>query len=170
MRTVASPDQIAERRRLGLDTFDEIWAGEYRVNPAPHPRHDIVLRHLVRHLDPVAEARGLVPLGGFNLGASHDHRIPDAGYVDHVPSDTYVPTARIVVEVVSPHDATAEKMPFYARHGVDEVLVVELATHDVAWHRLDPARSTFQAVPASTILGVPAEQIAASVPWERIEP
>lgn len=63
MSVVVTPDQIAERHRLGLDRFDEIWQGRYHVNAAPHPRHSFLLRHAERLLDERAEAQGLVPLG-----------------------------------------------------------------------------------------------------------
>jgi hypothetical protein len=51
MSVVATPDQIAERHRIGLDRFDEIWDGQYHVNAAPHPRHSCLLRHAERLLD-----------------------------------------------------------------------------------------------------------------------
>ena len=43
----------------------------------------------------------------------------------------YFPTAALVVEIVSPGDETYEKVPFYAAHGVEEVLVVEPESDNV---------------------------------------
>jgi hypothetical protein len=39
------------------------------------------------------------------------------------PETVYLPTAAVVVEIVSPDDETYDKLPFYAAHGVNEVLV-----------------------------------------------
>jgi Uma2 family endonuclease len=38
-----------------------------------------------------------------------------------------------VVEIVSPDDETWQKLPFYAAHEVDEVLIVDPREHSVHW-------------------------------------
>lgn len=169
MRTVVPPDQIAERRRLGLDRFDEVWEGEYRMSAAPHPRHSFILRHVLRHLDPITEAIGLVPLGEFNLGRRDDFRIPDAGYVDALPADVFTASARIVIEVVSPRDATFEKLPFYARHRVDEVLIVDPVARTARWLTLDLQSSEYLGSLESKLLHVTGASIAANLPWEQLD-
>jgi len=170
MRTVVTADQIAERRRLGIDKFDEIWDGEYRMNAAPHPRHSFILRHVTRLLDPPAEALGLVALGEFNIGVPHDYRIPDSGYVDALHDDAFTDGARIVIEVLSPRDDTMDKLPLYARYGVDEVLIVDPSCRGITWLRLDRATATYLPTDRSTVIGLTAADIAAQLPWERIEP
>jgi Uma2 family endonuclease len=42
--------------------------------------------------------------------------------VYEVPDATYLPSAAIVVEVLSPDGETFGKLPFYAAHGVEELL------------------------------------------------
>jgi Uma2 family endonuclease len=170
MSVVATPDQIAERHRLGLDRFDEIWDGRYHVNAAPHPRHSFLLRHAERLLDERAEAKGLVPLGEFNIGTPSDYRIPDAGYVDALPTEAFVPTARLVVEVLSPNDETLAKLPFYAHHRVDEVLLIDLAARTVTWLALDELRTVYATAERSALLNLSADDVSAHLPWNLIDP
>ena len=162
-------DQIAERHRLGLDRFDEIWDGEYHMNAAPHPRHSYLLRFVERYVDPLAEAVGLVALGEFNIGTPLDYRIPDAGYVRALPHETFVPTAELVIEMLSPGDATFDKLPFDAAHAVREVLVVNPTTRAVRWLQLDAAGERYVDVHRSTVLQVSADDISAHLPWEHLE-
>ncbi|CAN5769836.1 hypothetical protein BH24ACT5_BH24ACT5_16730 [soil metagenome] len=32
-------DLLARRHDLGLDMFDEVWNGDYHMNPSPNARH-----------------------------------------------------------------------------------------------------------------------------------
>ncbi len=169
MRAVVTLDQIAERRRLGIDKFDEVWDGEYHMNAAPHPRHSFLLLKLLAALEPLAEARGLITLGEFNIGVPHDYRIPDAGYLDELPTEAFTSGARLVIEMLSRRDETMDKLPLYARYGVDEVLIVDPATRGVVWLGLDQLTLTYRPVDRSAVLGLTAADVAAQLPWERIE-
>ncbi|MBA3619672.1 MAG: Uma2 family endonuclease [Acidothermales bacterium] len=106
---------LARRRELGQDRFDEVWEGEYHAAPAPQPRHGYLAAQLVRRLGERADAAGLVGTGAFNLGEPDDYRVPDHGYHHELPTATYVPTAAVVVEVVSPDDETYEKVRLLRR-------------------------------------------------------
>jgi hypothetical protein len=55
----------------------------------------------------------------FNLGEPEDYRVPYGGLFRPGPDEVYVPTAALVVEIISPDDNTWEKLGFYAAHGVD---------------------------------------------------
>lgn len=78
--------------------------------------------------------RRSAPPGEFNLGESeHDYRVPDGGLHRGRPSGVWLPTAALVVEIVSPGDESWEKLPFYARHWVDEILIVEPHERAVHW-------------------------------------
>ena len=115
---------LARRRALGQDRFDEVWEGVYHVAPpGPHPFHGIVDNELTAALHPYAKRRGLIGCTTFNLGTPDDFRVPDAGYLADPGTGSYVPTAVMVVEVLSPDDETFEKFAFYTAHGVQEVLV-----------------------------------------------
>lgn len=49
---------------------------------------------------------------------------------------TWLATAAVVVEILSPDDETFEKFSFYARHDVDEVLVADPAARRITlWRR-----------------------------------
>lgn len=51
----------------------------------------------------------------------------------------FLPTAALIVEIVSPGDMTWEKLPFYARHQVDELLIVDKQERRVHWLALTGA-------------------------------
>lgn len=161
------PPAIAEflerRRALGQDLFDEVWEGEYHVVPAPHPSHGIVDNQLAVLLAPYRQAAGLVASGPFNLGEPDNFRVPDGGYHRSVPREVFVPTAAVVVEVVSPGDETFQKVGFYAAHGVDELLTADPATRQVrCWRRREGG---YDEVDRSEVLGVAAAELTAAVDW-----
>ena len=59
--------------------------------------------------------------------------MPDGGILHPAPDQLYYPTAALVVEIVSPYDETWAKLPFYAAHDVEEVLIVDPKKHEVQW-------------------------------------
>lgn len=62
------PDSLlAERRRTGVDLFDEMWEGLLHVVPAPSAAHQRLNAELMMVLGPLAKARGLVPLVEANV-------------------------------------------------------------------------------------------------------
>jgi Uma2 family endonuclease len=155
---------IERRRKLGLDLYDEVWEGSYHVVPAPHPAHGFVERRLAVLLEPAAEAHGLVGIGPFNLGEPDDYRVPDGGYHRGMPDTVFVPTAALVVEVVSPDDETFAKFDFYAAHGVDELLVADPATRSVRLFALS-AGGRYVETERSELLGVRASELTAAIAW-----
>jgi hypothetical protein len=154
---------IARRKALGLDTHDEVWEGEYHMAPAAHPSHGRLDHQLVLLLEPMARDAGLLGTGPFNLGDPDDFRVPDHGYHRGDPLGTYVPTAAIVVEIASPHDETWQKLDFYARRGVDEVLVVSNATRSVTWLLLEQGR--FVEADHSRLLGDGSRHLGERIEW-----
>jgi Uma2 family endonuclease len=154
---------LARRRALDQDRSDEVWEGDYHVVPAAHPRHGYVDRTLGRLLGPPADAAGLIGTSEFNLGVQDDYRVPDAGYHRTMPSDVWVPTAAIVVEIVSPGDETWAKFDFYAGHGVDEICVADPQRRQIRWFLL--AEAQYQEAPASPLLGVTTTELEAGIDW-----
>jgi hypothetical protein len=130
MRTVVigpNPDVeavIARRHALGLDRYDEVWEGEYHMTPGPSGPHAVLDHALALFLGPRAKTAGLVGTSAFNLGLPNDYRVPDGGYHRELPTGTWVPTAAVVVEIVSADDETYEKFGFYARRA-EELIVVD---------------------------------------------
>lgn len=130
---------LERRRRDGLDRFDEVWEGVLHMIPAPSLEHARITNQLMEMLSPAARAAGLIPaMGGFNLGESErDYRVPDGGLHRPGASGTWLSTAALVVEVVSPGDETYDKLAFYVRHRVDEVLIVDAVKRSVEWLALE---------------------------------
>jgi Uma2 family endonuclease len=154
---------IARRRALGQDRFDEVWHGEYHMAPAAHPDHGLIDQQIAELLGPTARRVGLLGTGNFNLGVPNDFRVPDRGFHRARPRTTFVPTAAIVVEIVSPDDETYEKFDFYFAQGVEELLIVDPRRQTVEWY----ARGThaFEPTSGSQLLGMTADELAGSLVW-----
>jgi len=134
-----APPQIDEliesRKRSGIHRLDEVWEGVLHMVPAPGFGHASVAQRLAVALDGPARAAGLIPaMHEFNLGVDeHDFRVPDGGLLREDTEDVWLPTAALVAEIVSPNDETWQKLPFYAAHRVDEVLIVEPRERAIHW-------------------------------------
>ena len=74
-----------------------------------------------------------------------------------------MPTAVLVVEVISVDDETYQKFEFYFRHGVEEVIVADPQTRILQWwQRGDQG---FEAADESAVLGVSVASIASRIDW-----
>jgi Uma2 family endonuclease len=125
---------IERRRSLGQDLFDAVWEGVLHMNPAPSGAHARLQAQLLAILRPLAADAGLTIMGQFNLGDDErDYRVPDGGLHADWSDQVFYPTAALVVEILSPGDESRQKLPFYAAHGVDEVLIVDPQEHRVEW-------------------------------------
>ncbi len=74
-----------------------------------------------------------------------------------------MPTAALVVEVVSPDDETYEKFGFYAAHGVEEIIVADPHEQSVRCFRRDG--DGYVEADASELLGVRAAELAEAIDW-----
>lgn len=153
---------LERRRRLGLDRRDEVWEGVLVVPPDPHSDHGQVQGSLYAVLSRVAEARGLRPLLTFNLGVLDDFRIPDAGLVRREQRGVWFDSALLVVEVLSPDDASLEKVPFYAGRGVQELLLLDPRDRSVRVLELQAGGGD---VDRSEVLGLSVAELVAAVEW-----
>ncbi len=116
---------LERRRQWGADHHDEAWEGVLHMNPAPQLRHADVHAQLLYLLRAPAHSAGLRVTADFNLGEPGDYRVPDGGLHHPGEAQLYCTTAALAVEVLSPGDETWNKLPFYADHQVDEVLIVD---------------------------------------------
>jgi hypothetical protein len=118
-----------------VDRLDEVWEGVRHMVPGPSIEHADLSQQLAVLLDGPARAAGLRPtMSEFNVGESeHDFRVPDGGLHRPGASGVWQPTAALIVEILSPGDESWQKLPFYAAHDVDEILIVDPSEQTVAW-------------------------------------
>jgi len=157
---------LERRRRWGADSHDEVWEGVMHMSPEPSRVHLDVQQQLAELLGPLARAAGLVPgIGGFNLGTEDDYRAPDGGLFRERSAAVWNSTAALVVEILSPGDETVEKMPFYAAHRVDELLIVDPADRTVDWLTLDAQQGEYRAVDRSRLIDLGPAELGMRIDW-----
>jgi Uma2 family endonuclease len=115
--------------------LDEVWEGVRHIVPGQSFEHARICQQLAELLGPLARGAGLLPtISVFTLGESeHDFRVPDGGLHRPGAAGVWLSTAALVVEIASPGDETWQKLPFYAAHDVDEILIVDPAEHTAFW-------------------------------------
>jgi Uma2 family endonuclease len=125
---------IQERKRKGIDVYDEVWEGTY-VLPSP-PTLD--QQRLVGDLSCIFDNVKRVGHGSIYPGANvsdrrkgweFNHRVPDLLVVlknsRAVDCGThFFGGPDFLVEIESPGDDTEEKVPFYGEIGVRELLII----------------------------------------------
>jgi Uma2 family endonuclease len=159
-------EALRERRRVsGLDRLDEVWEGVLHMVPAPNYGHARLTQQLAEILGSPARDAGLeAAMGEFNLGDSiDDFRVPDGGL--HCPgtSGVWLHTAALVVEIISPGDETWQKLPFYAAHDVDEVLIVDPEKRSVHW--LGLADGEYRPIERSGLIDLGPNELAEHIDW-----
>jgi len=102
-------------------------------------------------------------ISAFNLGEPDNYRVPDGGLFRPGPDEVYVPTAALVVEVVSPDDKTWEKLGFYAAHQVDELLIADPQERQVTW--LGLAGGEYEPLARSSLIELGPEELARRIDW-----
>jgi len=131
------PEWLEHRRKIGADHLDEVWDGVLHVAPQPTSLHQGFATDLEAVLYPLAKAVGLRL---FNVLAVYDpirgesnYRTPDLVVMDpnYVSKRGAEGRCEIAVEVLSPNDESREKFDFYAKHGVQEVWLVDPISRDI---------------------------------------
>lgn len=156
---------LERRRQLGLDRKDEVWEGVLHVVPAPDVRHAKLTQQLAVIFDAPARKAGLsAAMAEFNLGESEqDYRVPDGGLLHPKAAGTWVPTAPLVVEILSPGDESWQKLPFYAARNVTEVLILDPQKREVHWLVLTDGR--YEPTDQSGLLDLSAASLARRIEW-----
>jgi Uma2 family endonuclease len=131
-----SPADLAYRRRIGADRWDEMWEGVLHMTPAPTREHQRIVEELIEWLRPLLRRTGRGQLcAGINVfRTDEDSRVPDLTFVatghDARLAEDGVrgggPDA--VIEIRSPNDETYDKLPFFAALGTCEVVIVDRDT------------------------------------------
>lgn len=161
----AELEAILERRRqCGADRHDEVWEGVLHMIPPPSVEHERLLTKLVRLLGPHADAAGLEITGGIGIGANaDDYRVPDLALLRPGYKPQWNETAALVVEIVSPKDKSWEKLPFYAAHDVDELVIVDPTKRTVDW--LARAGDRYESTACSALLELGPQRLAEQLDW-----
>jgi hypothetical protein len=156
---------LERRRRAGVDRLDEFWQGVRHPVPGRSLEHARISTQLVLRLDAPARAAGLIlAMSESNLGESeHDFRVPGGGPHRPGAAGVWHATAGAVVEILSPGDESREKLPFYAAHEVDEVLLVDPAERTVTWLALRDG--TFEPVQRSGLIDLGPFDLAEQLAW-----
>jgi hypothetical protein len=72
-------------------------------------------------------------------------------------------TAALAVEIISPGDETWQKLPFYATHGVDEVLIVDPVAQALHW--LGLAEGKYSPIERSGLIELGVAELAEQIDW-----
>jgi len=126
----------AQRKAWGIDRFDEVWDGVYVMSPQPNVVHQRMVTRLVIILcEVISSPDGGDVFPGVNLsdrgeGWEDNYRAPDVavflpGNLAEEFEAHYRGPADFLVEIVSPHDNTREKISFYSQIGVRELLIID---------------------------------------------
>jgi len=120
---------------------------------------------LHRVLGPLADARDLVAVGTIGIGSDKDnYRVPDLALLRAGFMPQWNETAALLVEIISPGDKTWEKLPFYAAHHVDEVLIVDPGKRTIHW--LGLTGEEYAPLERSGVLiGLAPEELARQLGW-----
>ncbi len=127
---------LAERRARGGDHHDEVWDGVYMMSPLPNNEHQILVALLTSALQMTVGWTGLGDvLPGANITDLEEdwvrnYRCPDVVVFlkegRAINRETqFFGGPDFAVEIVSEYDRSREKLPFYARVGVRELLLVD---------------------------------------------
>lgn len=177
---------LDERKASGGDRYDEVWEGVYMLSPMAGNAHQRVVLRLARVLQDVVEPDDAGEVfAGVNLSDrwddwEEDYRVPDIavflrrGGAEDLDSHWRGP-ADFLVEVTSPGDQTRERLPFYGRLGVRELLIVDRDPWGLEMYRVSRGKMRKAAQAGlkegevrSAVLGL-AFRLVASRPRARIE-
>jgi Uma2 family endonuclease len=153
---------IARRRRLGIDHWDEVWDGVYVMAPAADNQHFEVAADLLTVLVECVRRPGLGRvMPGINIsdrkeGWRKNFRCPDVtvfltGTAAEDCGKFWYGGPDFAIEIVSPHDRTRKKIPFYEKVGTRELLIVDRRPWQLTHFCLlngklcEVGRSTFEA-------------------------
>lgn len=127
---------IEERRRTGVDRFDEVWERVYMMSPLADNEHQELAAAITHVCYCVVDQVGRgTTFPGVNVcdrrqDWQHNYRCPDvAVYLDGTTAENcgafWCGGPDFGVEIVSPNDRAREKLDFYAKVNTRELLIVD---------------------------------------------
>jgi len=134
---VVDPHLLAQRKRSGVDQYDEMWEGELHMPPCPDYVHQSfegdLSTYLRNHWGYPKKAQVVQQMNLAHEGAGadwqSDYRIPDfllvtADRMNINKGSHFEGAPNAVVEIHSPGDEAYEKLPFYRDLAVPEVWII----------------------------------------------
>ena len=85
--------------------------------------------------------------------------MPGGGLFRLAPEQLYVPTAEVVVEIVSSGAGTWDKLGFYAAHDVGELVIVDAESGERHWLTLRSGRG-YQAIERCALVALGPTELA----------
>lgn len=164
--SLAAEELLKERRKRGLDKYDEVWEGMYVMHALPNDEHQKIVTRLTAALVDAIEDAGIGEVrAGINLASDpndwqHDYRCPDAVvFLNDSTAECHgafwTGGPALAVEVVSPDDEYRQKLDFYGKVGTQELLVVNRDPWRLELHRHDG-----QGLPVAAACELDGEPIA----------
>jgi Uma2 family endonuclease len=155
-------EMIQERKRKGLDLYDEVWDGVYVMPSMPSLEHQELVHHLDWICGEVVTRPGLGKVyPGVNVSDrgsdwKKNYRVPDLVIVlkdsRAVRHSTHVQGGPdFLVEIESPGDDSEEKVPCYGALGVRELLLIHRDKRTLRLLRLEGQELVL--IPASLLEG-----------------
>jgi len=164
---------IRRRRRLGHDRKDEVWDGVYVMAPDADIEHEFFGFELaVAFREAIGGPPAGLVLAGGNVSDQEvkwtkNYRCPDVSvFLPGNPAQNrrthWFGGPDFAVEVMSPYDRSRRKLPFYAKVGVRELLLVNrrrwalelYRLHDDALELVGKSVPETSAILTSTVLPV----------------
>ena len=169
---------LHDRRRSGLDLYDEVWDGKYVIMSLPGNEHQDIVNDIAADLTVLVKRPGL---GRVQPGANvsddpedwtRNYRCPDvvvylAGNPAEDRGSHWLGGPDVAVEILSDGDLTEEKLPFYAAVGVRELFVLDRDPWVLSLRRLTggTAGETLEVAGETTPGGVPLRSEVLDLDW-----
>lgn len=131
-----SEELIRDRQERGIDQHDEVWEGVYVMSPIADDEHQDIIHGfnlafgMVLSLAGKAKVRPGVNVSDREDDWNYNFRVPDVVvYLQHTTATCHGTFWKggpdFAIEVVSKKDRTREKLDFYAKVGMRELLIVD---------------------------------------------
>ena len=138
---------ITQRQSDGTDKYDEVWEGMYVMAPLANNEHQDLVNELCTVLTIAVKWAGLGKVyPGVNVSDrkedwQENFRCPDvAVFLNDTGAEDrgthWYGGPDVAIEIVSPHDRARQKIPFYAKIGVLELLLIERDPLSIVLYRL----------------------------------
>ena len=137
---------IRQRKKTGAYRWDEVWDGVYFVSPLPNNEHQGLSGDLYHVLcNALNDRAGVSVLPPVNVSDREENwqknfRCPDVSvFLPGNPAQDreshWLGGPDFAVEILSPGDRARLKLPFYAKVGVREVLLIDRRPWRLELHR-----------------------------------